>query len=173
LWKTHGLLSLANVITRDFSSPGVGFSSMLTAITTDARYMEADDLWFICAPAVRTLVELAVRADAVPTSYVEAGRLRLKTLEMGGKRIHLVEEDCLEGALAGYGFLCDPDALEIVTTADEETGERMFMQEYTIPREHQANGTDGELRELYSHFGLRINGRKRVATWYGMTALTT
>jgi polyphosphate kinase 2 (PPK2 family) len=65
--------------------------------------------------------------------------------------------------------LVEPDAIEVVTTQDQDTKQRQWMLEETFDGNDTA-GKDGILGEIKSDFGLRIDER-RCALWDGAVSV--
>lgn len=176
LYKNNGLFASITSNVHSFSGGHVTFEAVRGLLTGDTRFMVSDRPWHMVSRKMYENIELMIKSNTVPTDYQTTASLNLRWYSLAGKKIYLLLEDCLglESTLQYVSALIDPDAVEIVTTADQETGSKTWMTETVITKENNPNLTDGTLGVIDTDFGLRVDGEARNALWTnGVDAVTT
>lgn len=167
MYKNSGLF--ASIVTNSHSFAGghVTFEAVRGFLTQDTRFMVSDKPWHLVSRKMYENIELMIKSNTVPTDYQQTATLNIRWYSLAGKKIYLLLEDCLglESTLQYVSALVDPDSVEIVTTADQESGEKTWMTETVITKENNPNLTDGTLGVIDTDFGLRVDGEARNAIW--------
>ena len=167
MYKNYGLFASIVTNTHSFTGGHVTFEAVRGFLTQDTRFMVSDKPWLLVSRKMYENVELMIKANTVPTDYQSTATLNLRWFSLAGKKIFLLLEDSLglESILQYASAVIDPDSVEIVTTADQETGAKTWMAETVITKENNPNLTDGTLGVIDTDFGLRVDGEARNAYW--------
>ena len=168
LLKTNGLINSISTNVHEFNGGVVTWDAIQANLVQDVRFMQSTNINMYCSRKGVALIEKIIRDKTIPQSYISAAGIDIKKIGLVGKTLNLIIIDHFEAgsALEGTMILVDPSMIEIVTTANQETGQRNWMLEYTVKRENNPNGTDGTISEVYSAFGLRLHNEKAHAIWW-------
>jgi hypothetical protein len=167
MYKNSGLFASIITNSHSFSGGHVTFEAVRGFLTQDTRFMVSDKPWHLVSRKMYENIELMIKSNTVPTDYQQTATLNIRWYSLAGKKIYLLLEDCLglESTLQYVSALIDPDSVEIVTTADQESGAKTWMTETVITKAENPNLTDGTLGAIDTDFGLRVDGEARNAIW--------
>ena len=174
LYKTNGLLNSIVTNVHEFAGGVVTWDAIQANLVQDVRFCQSTNLNLYTSRKGVALIEKIIRDKTIPQSYVQAAGIDIKRIGLVGKTLNLIIIDHFEAdsELEKCMVVVDPSMIEIVTTANQETGQRNWMLEYTVKRENNPNGTDGTISEVYSSFGLRLHNEKAHAIWWNADTAT-
>jgi hypothetical protein len=169
LFKTAGMLASIQTNVHSFAANQITHDKARTLLTTDTRFMLSSRIWMFVSRKGAELWDKIVYDKGAPIEWETAANLRYGKLGMANKELLLFVVDHFEQGMDDTMVLVEPDAIEVVTTQDQDTKQRQWMLEETFDGNDTA-GKDGILGEIKSDFGLRIDER-RCALWDGAVSV--
>jgi hypothetical protein len=164
LFKTGGVFNMVSTNAHEFSGGELTWDKLETNMIQDGRFMTSSKGWLFVSRKGASLFNQLVRDSGTPIEWQTAADLEYAYVRIGNKKCTLMVVDHFEQGLDTEMVLIEPDAIEIVTTVNQDTGVRNWMIEKKFDG-NDATGSDGKLEEVYTAFGLRIDER-RCARWY-------
>ena len=163
LFKTSGMLASITTNVHSFTSQQINHDKVRNNMITDCRFMLSSRLWLFVSRKGAALWDKIVYDKGQPIEWETAANLRYGKIGMANKELLLFVVDHFEASMDGTMVLVEPDAIEVVTTKDQRTGQRQWMLEKRFEGD-DSTGPDGILGEIMTDFGLRIDER-RCAMW--------
>lgn len=172
LYKTNGVFELVQTNRHEFSSGTVTWEKIRANLTNDTRYQLSQTLWLCFSAKGQELWDRIIYNKTVPTTYSDTATFGpIAKFQIAGKTIVPMVIDHFEAGLENVWVLIDPAFIEVVTTANKQTGQRQWMLRRVLTPENNTNGIDGTICDVLTDYGLRLHNEQAHAIWYNASTV--